>query len=83
MLVMTMAEGQWDAMLSAAYAAGILSAAGPLDTSTPSDSSLASDSSPSSDIFASLDLSSMTGLSWGAVGAVVVGLIVLGMAIRR
>ncbi len=68
---------------SAAYAAGILSAAGPLDSSMGSDSTIASDSTPSSDGSIPLDLSSLSGLSWGTAAAVVVGLIVLGMAFRR
>jgi soluble lytic murein transglycosylase-like protein len=68
---------------SAAYAAGILSAAGPLDGSTSSDLSIAGDSTPSSDGSVPLDLSSLSGLSWGTAAAVLVGLIVLGMAFRR
>jgi soluble lytic murein transglycosylase-like protein len=69
--------------VSAGYASGILSAAGPLDGSTASDASITDPTAASSDPFASLDLSSMTGLSWGAVGAVVIGLIIVGMAFRR
>jgi soluble lytic murein transglycosylase-like protein len=69
--------------VAAGYASGILAAAGPLDGFTSSDLSMAGDSTPSSDGSVPLDLSSMTGLSWGTAAAVLVGLIVLGMAFRR